>query len=211
MNRRDDLQATGPAGGGFDSARLRGSLGRNDGGNRRSRRKCRDGGQRWRGDGDRRSRRWNGWRVVRGRRLEWRNGAGGAGTTGGGAGGSTGATGGGGDAGTGGPSGAAGTIGAGGRGGAGGTIGAGGRGGTTGTAGTGGNVGTGGATRHGRRRWTGRFQRAGSAGGQAASPERVAQPAAVRRAAPASQLGAVPPGITQTITVAKDGSGQSRA
>ena len=205
MNRRDDLQATGPAGGGFDSARLRGSLGRNDGGNRRSRRKCRDGGRRWR-DGDRRSRRWNGWRVVRGRRLEWRNehgrrrndrrrGRGGRADRRG-------------RRGHGrwslgrcrhdGPAVAGGAGGAG----------AGGRGGTTGTAGTGGNASERAARRHGRRRWTGRFQRRGRRRRTGRHPGAGGAAGAVRRAAPAAARRSCPPGITQTITVAKDGSGQ---
>ena len=133
---------------------------------------------------------------------------GGAGTTGGGAGGSTGATGGSGDAGTGGPSGAAGTIGAGGRGGAGGTIGAGGRGGTTGTAGTGGNVGTGGATGTAGAGGRGGSSGAAGAGGRGGTTGAggAAGSGATGGAGGSSAL--CPPGITQTITVAKDGSGQ---
>ena len=145
---------------------------------------------------------------------------GGAGTTGAGAtGGSTGATGGGAEGGTGGRPDTTGTAGAGASGGRGGTTGSAGTTGAAGHSGTTGSAGSGGATA-GASGTAGRGGTTGSAGttgaaGRGGTTGSAGAAGAAGRGGTTGSAGAAggssavcPPGITQTITVAKDGSGQ---
>ena len=134
-----------------------------------------------------------------------------AGTTGtGGTGGGTGATGGGAEGGTGGRPDTTGTAGASGTGGRGGTMGIAGTTGTAGRGGTTGSAGSGGATA-GAGGAAGRGGTTGTAGAASAAGRGGTTGAAGATGAGGTGGGSstlCPPGITQTITVAKDGSGQ---